>query len=140
MKCIIREAELNDADAIFCLTKDFATSFATEEVTFRSSYAALVQDSNSYLAVAEVEEMVVGYVLIFSHNTLYANGPVAWVEEIMINAAFRKHRIGKTLMQSAENWAADQGCKLVALATRRAADFYEAINYQASATYYRKLL
>jgi len=90
--------------------------------------------------VAEAEEGVIGYVLAFSHTTLYANGPVAWVEELMVSESCRKRGVGKALMRSVEEWAGGQGCPLIALATRRAAEFYEAIGYQPSATYYRKLL
>jgi hypothetical protein len=43
-------------------------------------------------------------------------------------------------MHVVESGAADRGAKLIALATRRAASFYEAIGYEVSATYYRKLL
>jgi hypothetical protein len=43
-------------------------------------------------------------------------------------------------MQDFERWAAERGAKLVALATRRAAPFYQALGYQESATYFRKLL
>ena len=39
-----------------------------------------------------------------------------------------------------EAWAAARGCRLVALATRRAAAFYGAIGYEESATYFRKIL
>ena len=137
---IIRLAETQDTDAVLRLAKDFATSFVVEDEIFRASFAALLADSSAYFAVTESEKGVVGYVLAFRHNAFYANGAVAWVEEIMVNASCRRRGIGKSLMRSAEVWAANQGCKLMALATRRAADFYEAIDYEASATYYRKLI
>jgi hypothetical protein len=43
-------------------------------------------------------------------------------------------------MDAFEQHAADQGCALVALATRRAAAFYRALGYQESASYFRKVL
>lgn len=122
------------------LAREFATSFALEEEAFRLFFAALIGDPNAYLAVVEVEENVIGYVLAFRHNTFYANGSVAWVEEIMVDADHRKQGVGRALMHSVHAWAESQNCKLVALATRRAAPFYEAIGYQASATYFKKLL
>ena len=39
-----------------------------------------------------------------------------------------------------EEWAASRGVKLVALATRRAAEFYRVLGYTDSAAYFRKLL
>jgi GNAT superfamily N-acetyltransferase len=137
---MVRKAEHKDADAILSLAKDFATSFVIEEKAFRASVIALLADPSTHVAVAETKEGIIGYVVVFSHNTFYANGRVAWVEEIMVHANRRKQGIGKSLMQDVETWASGQGCKLIALATRRAANFYEALNYQASATYYRKVL
>jgi hypothetical protein len=42
-------------------------------------------------------------------------------------------------MVAAEHWADTGGAAYVALATRRAAAFYEAIGYTDSAVFYRKL-
>jgi len=43
-------------------------------------------------------------------------------------------------MEAFEAWAKQKGAILSALSTRRAAGFYEAIGYEESATYYRRLL
>lgn len=137
---MIRQAEYKDGDVVFHLVEDFATSFAIEKEVFLASFEALLNDPNAHFSIAEVEKRVVGYVLAFSHHTFYANGRVAWVEEIMVDANYRRRGMGKSLMKSVEEWAANQGCKVVALATRRAANFYEAIDYQVSATYFRKLI
>ena len=58
----------------------------------------------------------------------------------MVDADYRKMGIGRSLMQSFEGWATDRDAKLVALATRRAGEFYKALGYEESATYWRKLL
>jgi GNAT superfamily N-acetyltransferase len=55
----------------------------------------------------------------------------------------RGRGIGRILMSAFEQWAAAQGCALVALvalATRRATPFYRALGYEESATYFRKVL
>jgi hypothetical protein len=43
-------------------------------------------------------------------------------------------------MSAFESWAAARDCVLVALATRRAARFYQALGYAESAAYLRKVL
>jgi hypothetical protein len=43
-------------------------------------------------------------------------------------------------MEGLEAWALFKGCHLIALATRRAADFYQQIGYTESAIYFRKLI
>jgi GNAT superfamily N-acetyltransferase len=82
----------------------------------------------------------VGYLLGFQHLTFYANGPVAWAEEVYVRSQDRGRGIGRALMRSFEQWAATQGCTLIALATRRAAPFYRALGYEESASYFRKVL
>jgi GNAT superfamily N-acetyltransferase len=81
-----------------------------------------------------------GYLLGFRHLTFYANGPVAWVEEVAVRRQDRGRGAGRALMSAFEQWAAAQGCALVALATRRAAPFYRAAGYEESAAYFRKVL
>jgi GNAT superfamily N-acetyltransferase len=137
---MIRRADPRDEEPLLGLAREFATSFEVDAAAFRASFAALLADPHAFLAVAEAGDTVIGYVLAFSHVTLYANGRVAWVEELMVDAGCRKQGVGRVLIQSAEAWAEERGCRLVALATRRAAAFYEALEYEPSATYYRKLL
>lgn len=79
------------------------------------------------LAVAEEPIGVVGYVLGPDHLTLFANGRVAWVEEITVREDGRGQGTGRLLMSYFEAWAASRGAKLIALATRRAAAFYRAL-------------
>lgn len=136
----IRVAQLRDTDVLLALAAGLATSFVLEPKAFRSTFTELLASPNAYLAVAEVKGEVVGYVLGFNHATFYANGRVAWVEEIVVRSDYRNGGIGTLLMDSLEYWASGRGCKLVALATRRAAGFYKALGYEESATYFRKLL
>ena len=136
----IRRAQYEDGKAIFSLAQSFATSFVVEEQVFHHAFAKLLASPEAYLAVAETPPQLIGYLLGFDHDTFYANGRVAWVEEIMVCEPFRRQNIGQSLMQGFERWAGARGCQLVALATRRAALFYQAIGYEESATYFRKLL
>lgn len=96
-------------------------------------------DANAYLAVA-ADESIVGYLLGFDHHTFFAGGRVSWVEEIMVTPERRNQNIGRRLMQDFEAWSRSRDSKLVALATRRAAPFYEALGYERSAEYFRKRL
>lgn len=136
----IRLAQHTDADAVLALARPFATSFVVEAPTFYRSFTELLASPQAHFAVAEADQQLVGYVLGFDHVTFFANGRVAWVEEIMVHEAFRRQGIGQLLMQEFENWATQRGSKLVALATRRAAPFYNALGYEESAIYFRKLL
>jgi GNAT superfamily N-acetyltransferase len=80
------------------------------------------------------------YLLGFLHDTFYANGPVGWVEELMVNSTYRRRGGGRMLMVEFERWVSGRGGRIVALATRRASEFYQAVGYEESATYLRKVL
>lgn len=136
----IRSAVLADADPLFELAEQFAASFRPQREAFDISLRALEADPAAWLAVAEQEGEIVGYCLGFGHFTFFANGRVAWVEEITVRPECRRQGIGAQLMEAFEEWARSCGAKLVALATRRAAPFYTALGYEESASYFRKVL
>lgn len=136
----IRLAEPADRDVLFELLTQFATSFVPDRDAFEHSLTHLLDDGAVHLLVAEVEGKIVGYCLGLDHYTLYANGRVSWVEEIMIREDMRGQGIGRSLMNAFEEWSRSRSSRLVALATRRAAPFYAALDYEESATYFRKLL
>ena len=136
----IRQAEPQDSRAAFQLARAFATSFAVEQAAFERAFAELLTHPDAFLAVAEADGEVAGYVLGFDHLTFFANGRVAWVEEIMVSETFRRQGVGRRLMEAFEAWAAGREAKMIALATRRAGDFYMALRYEESAAYFRKRL
>ena len=122
------------------LPRNSSSSFEFSRERFQASYPALLAADDACLLLAVDEGEVAGYLLGFRHLTFYANGPVAWVEEVVVRGRDRRRGIGKVLMNAFEEWSVSQGCALVALATRRAAPFYLSLGYEESATYFRKVL
>jgi GNAT superfamily N-acetyltransferase len=92
------------------------------------------------LLVIDVDGRVGGYLLGFEHPAFFANGPVAWVEEIAVHEGLRRQHLGSRLMTAFEDGVRERGGRLVALATTRAGSFYEAIGYARHAAYFRKIL
>ncbi len=137
---VIRRARHQDVVALLQLAKEFATSFVVDPDAFRIALDELLASASTYLAVAEEDEYLFGYILGFDHFTFYANGRVGWVEEVAVEEKWRRNGIGRALMDGFEGWAKTRGCKLIAVATRRAGGFYRALGYEESATYFRKLL
>jgi GNAT superfamily N-acetyltransferase len=141
----IRPATAADVGAVAGLAEGLAQSFAFARASFDAHYPALLAAGHACLLVAVTgadadSGECVGYLLGFEHLTFYANGRVAWVEEVFVRGDLRGRGVGRALMAAFEGWAAERGCALVALATRRAAPFYHALGYEDSATYLRKLL
>jgi GNAT superfamily N-acetyltransferase len=139
-RCQIRPADAGDADAVADLAAEMAQSFPLSRTNFHLSYQVLLAADDAVLLLAVDGQERLGYLLGFQHLTFYANGPVAWVEEVAVRRQDRGHGIGRDLMRAFEQWAGRQGCALIALATRRAAPFYRALGYEESAVYFRKVL
>jgi GNAT superfamily N-acetyltransferase len=136
----IRPARPTDADQLFQLATSFTTSFKLDKETFRVAFRRLVSRDDVAMLVAEDVGRLAGYLLGFTHDTFFANGPVAWIEELAVVEAQRRNGIGTDLVKRFEKWALARNAKLIALATRRAASFYGKLGYEESATYFRKML
>ena len=142
MSATVRPAIASDSHAVLSLARDFATSFAVDERAFLQSYEMLLHSTDARLLVAksESDSVVIGYLLGFDHQTFFADGRVAWVEELAVEESHRRTGIGTLLMRAFEAWARTRGCRLVGLATRRSSAFYAAIGYEESAAYFRRRL
>lgn len=105
---VIRPARPADEPAVLTLATAFATSFEVDPAAFKTGFARVVDAPEACLLVAETDATVaIGYVLGFVHPTFYANGPVAWVEEITVDAALRGQGTGRRLMEAFEGWAGE---------------------------------
>jgi len=118
----------------------FATSFQPVYTSFVKTFADVFGRDDTLVLVAEDGSDLVGYLLASTHATFFANAPVAWVEEIMVAESARRSGVATALMARAEVWAREQGTAYISLATRRAANFYDALGYEESAVFFRKLL
>lgn len=134
----VRPARASDRDAVWELAREFATTYEPVRGLFDPAYDELLQTA---LHVAELDGVLCGYVVAHRHATLFANAPVMWVEELMVAPGARRLGVGRALMTAVEEIARTAGAAAyVALATRRAAPFYDALGYEPSATFFRKLL
>ena len=138
---LIRPARIDDDEGVWPLAREFATSLRPGRAAFDATWPQLVGARHTLLLVAEMPEHgIVGYLLGNSHLTFLANGPVAWVEELMVDGQTRRSGVGRHLMEHAEQWARSIGAAYLALASRRAGPFYLTLDYEDSATFYKKTL
>lgn len=137
----IRLAAINDADNIWHLVQDFDPTFQPEREAFDPMFRSLLEAPQTLVLLAEHPGgSIVGYLLAHCHATFLANGPAAWVEEVMVAERARRQGVGHALMTKAESWAQAQGAAYVSLASRRAGDFYLALSYKDAATFFKKPL
>jgi len=135
----IRPARSEDVDQVWSLVREFAVSYRPNRSIFDRSFFELLSRSDALVLVAEVPPSdIVGYLLASHHGTFFANRPVAWVEELMVGESVRRQGVAARLIGSAETWARSLPAAYMALASRRAGDFYLNVGYEESATYFRK--
>jgi GNAT superfamily N-acetyltransferase len=137
----IRLAAASDADDVWRLVRDFAPAFRPEREAFDLTFRSLVEAPGTLVLVAEQStKSVIGYLLAHCQVTFLANGPVAWVEEIMVAERARRKGVGQALMMEAESWAEPKGAAYMSLASRAAGDFYLGLGYEDAATFFKKPL
>lgn len=136
----IRLATLEDQQPLLELVRAFPTPTPIAAELYADLLQRKLADPCAYLALAVSDSALVGYLSGHRHAAFYAAGETAWVDEILVLDSVRRAGVGRMLMGAFETWATDAGCKLTALATAGAADFYRALGYSTKAGYFKKYL
>jgi GNAT superfamily N-acetyltransferase len=136
----VRLVQPEEATRVFALVRLFPTPTPSDEKAFSASFRAKLSDPASYLAVADCQGSLVGYLSGDCHPTFYAAGRAAWIDEVFVLPEFRRQGIGRRLLEAFEQWARQQNCVLVSLATAGAREFYEHLGYTSKAGYYKKYM
>lgn len=135
----IRAARATDADDLFDLATQLATSAVPQRPAFDRSLSQILTDDDELLLVADDDQRLLGYLYGLVHPAFHANGLIGWVEELIVDASTRASGLGRRLMTDFEHWAFEEcDARYISLATRRAGDFYQRIGYQESATYFKR--
>lgn len=138
MTITYRKAREEDENELLNLAAKLAASFKVEREAFSHVFQQVMQSEKMEVVVAEMEDGLVGYAYLLHHPAFYANGTISWVEELYVSDEYRGMSVGRQLMDEAERLAVECGSRLIALATRRAGEFYASIGYEESAIYYKK--
>src|SRR5579871_6777008 len=96
----IRPAKSSDADRVFELLTQFAMSYQPARNAFDRNLALLLQDEDADLQVACIDGEVVGYILAFRLLTLFANGLIMEIQELMVDPRHRGKGVGKELVSA----------------------------------------
>lgn len=103
-------------------------------------FVTMISSSNGNCFLCREERAVDGYCgfVQVSLRTDYVEGsnssPVGYIEGIYITEAYRKQGIAKRLIQAAESWAKEKGCKELAsdceLENQLSIDFHNKIGFE----------
>jgi GNAT superfamily N-acetyltransferase len=135
----LRPARLADNDELFRMAGLLATSAVPQRESFERVLAAILDDSEQRIVVAEAATGLAGYLHGLVHPVFHVNGYIGWVEELFVDPDHRGTGLGRALMEDFESWARRSvDARYIAVATRRADAFYRSIGYVPSATYFKK--
>jgi len=143
MTLAFRRARADDLGAIVALLADDPigrtreSSAAERDSRYAEAFAAIEQDPNQLLAVAERDGMTVGVLQLSFIPGLTRSG--MWrgqIEGVRVASAERGTGIGRAMIEWAIAQSRERGCGLVQLTSdkRRAGAhaFYEALGFQAT--------
>jgi GNAT superfamily N-acetyltransferase len=127
---IIREATIEDAFAICNIScADLGYDCSCEFVSTRISN---LDKGREKVFVAEVNEIVTGYIHAEKYQTLYFE-PMINILGLAVSSEFRRRGIGRMLLKRAERWANEVGIHKIRLnsgASRKEThSFYRAMGY-----------
>jgi len=110
-----------------------------------AALAQILDEPGRSLLVAELEPDLVGTLDLTVHpNLTHDAAPVAWIENVVVDAAHRRHGIGRALMRGALDIADSAGCYKVQLLSNDgrsdAHAFYTSLGFRSSATGFRRYL
>ena len=143
----IRPARLEDAEAVFGLLGQLATTFEPDRAAFDRTFADLFQaagaqtstTTETLLLVAEDDHGVVrGYALTSIVPLLYTNGPAAQIHELVIDESARGQHLGSELVHAIEQECLSRGVRQLTVASRRAAGFYDRLGYHSTAEFLKR--
>ncbi|GLU47317.1 GNAT family N-acetyltransferase [Nocardiopsis ansamitocini] len=146
---IIRAAIRSDLGAILRLLRDMGDSAPAQSGTVRMSSAAvrawtrIESDPERTVLVAERRGQIIGTLdLIVVANLTHDAQPWAVVDNVVVDAAYRRRGIGRALIDDAMTRAAAAGCykvELLSHETRQGAHhFYLAVGFENSAEGFRR--
>lgn len=132
---VIRAPRAADAEQVRGLNRELGYATETDELAARITRLSALAEH--FLAVAEVDGLVVGWVEA-EHRLNMETGEKAELIGLIVSAAARRGGIGTLLVQAAESWAAARGLQAIVVrsnATRQESHaFYRKIGYTPSKT------
>jgi len=129
---IIREAKESDLLIIGKLTLELIEAMGdTEGIDIKliaENCRSLLSEANSYILVAEIGGVVVGFVNFTTRKTILHRSLSGLVEELIIAKSYRGKGIGRQLLSSAIEKSRQLGCCEVEVSTEKinikAKEFY----------------
>jgi ribosomal protein S18 acetylase RimI-like enzyme len=111
----IRECKPEDFEAIFSLFEQLWPNREFHKEIFRNIYQRQLTAKDDQFRGAEVDGKIVGFISFSTHEHLWSEGKVLYINEIIMDRSFRGKGIGSALMNKTAELAKSQKCKVMRL-------------------------
>jgi GNAT superfamily N-acetyltransferase len=149
--CLYRLADRNDASAIFKMCREFhqetqLKNIVFDDVVFAGHLSWLYDDGACFLAVAEHDGKVVGFMSGWVYQLYFSKTLSAQNNLWYVLPEYRGGMIGVRLLKMFESWAFDKGAKILVGGTSsgismpRSNKLIEKFGYEPVGSEYRKVL
>ncbi len=125
----------NDIESLAVLYKQFWGEESSQE-KMKKTFIRLAANPSYIFLGAEQDNQLVGSVMGIVCEELYGNcDPFMVVEDVIVDADWRRTGIGSKLMNEIEKQAIDRGCHYIIFVTEsdrtEAVQFYESLGYKS---------
>ncbi|HVZ11709.1 MAG TPA: GNAT family N-acetyltransferase [Patescibacteria group bacterium] len=139
----IRLAEEKDYEEIMNLYNNFVGEDRYSKRD-NDSFKIVLKSPTNFIFVAEDEGRLVGFSTFSVRNVVRYPKPIAELDELFVGIAFRKHGVGKQLMEAVESKAKELGCYRLYIESaykhEPAHKFYEDLGYEKYGYHFYKTL
>lgn len=152
-ECTVRPATERDVDVLITLYNEFHAFHVrgvsdrlrmpdevdeTDQAELRASLSALLKRDDVAIFVAQVGETIAGLAEVYlrqdEEHPLTIAYRYGYLQSLIVSESFRKHGVGKRLVEVVHEWARDRGASEVQLDTWEFAEgplhFYERLGYR----------
>lgn len=138
----VRVATISDHEIVYKFSYKFIETTPYKDlfndVTLYDLTLETIQDPNSVVLLYEDKGMIAGRVVPFLFGPQLVAAEIGW----WVEPEHRKSGTGKVLIKAFEDWAEDQGCEIVIMASlsEELEKFYEKTGYKIVERMYMKEL
>jgi ribosomal protein S18 acetylase RimI-like enzyme len=131
----IRRCRSDDFDAVLALLRQLWPARELDVAALRDVYRkGLASDRQAYLCAADPGEKLIAFGSLSVRNSIWQQGPLANVDELVVDEQWRGRGIGTDLLERLSDCAREMGCRRIeldsALHRKEAHAFYESRGFE----------
>lgn len=140
----IRECREDDFDMVLPLLRQLWPDKLLEMESLRRVFSLALQEKEVRYICAEMDGVIVGFFSLTQRMSLYRQGRLAYLDEMVVEEGHRGKGVGAALLRYAEGAAREAGCKGLSMDSafhrEGAHRFYEREGYTRTGVIFEKAL